>query len=413
MAESSTSEDRRPPVSRRRRWAFRLLALLLVVALLELGSFIAVRMLAREPNPIHSETHLLDAHRNHRLNPHFRQNGQPLHSADGLRRDLPLPLAKPPKTFRIVVLGTSAVYGIGANAPYPEHPPLNNDQTIPHRLQVILQQYVRHLGDDGGWQVEVINGGVSAYKTFHHLIHLNSRLLDYSPDVVINVDGHNDFYFSRLTDRWNEYAYSTSVLVDEFNGRSIFLPFFTFNRSMSRYSNVCNLLERINRRQWQQRVAERLANTPIRDLPGKDELDQLPLEERVEIIAKQQYLRDLWQIHQLGKREGYDHMVFLQPEVIFEDPELLTKSDLHLQQLTEQYYQKGQIERMKKIRKLFPKLFKDAKIPFHDVAQFTDINPIREAMYIDYCHLSPEGANALANEIARRVFQVLDKRMRK
>lgn len=241
--ENQENGGRKRPAGWRRRIARLLLKLVFAVGVLELTAFLTLWMIADELNPQRSETHLFDAHRNHRLNPEF-----PGHSRDGFRSDKPIPREKPPRTIRIIALGTSALYGIGSREPYPQHRSLHNDETITAQLQRILNQ--RLDAENAGFRVEVINAGVSAYRTFHHLVYLNSRLLDYKPDIVINIDGYNDFYKDQLDDPWNRYAYSTSVLVDQHNRRTLFLPILTFSRSAARFSFTFNLAERILRRVW-------------------------------------------------------------------------------------------------------------------------------------------------------------------
>ncbi|MCH8829265.1 MAG: hypothetical protein IID45_06775, partial [Planctomycetes bacterium] len=347
------------------------------------------------------ETHLFDAHRNHRLNPEF-----PGHSRDGFRSDKPIPREKPPRTIRIIALGTSALYGIGSREPYPQHRSLNNDETITAQLQRILNQ--RLDDENAGFRVEVINAGVSAYRTFHHLVYLNSRLLDYKPDIVINIDGYNDFYKDQLDDPWNRYAYSTSVLVDQHNRRTLFLPMLTFSRSAARFSFTFNLAERILRRAWYRKLKE-----PLRSVPeGAKRLDG-DFAANVKEVARRQYLRDLWQIRQLGKYAGYDHYVFLQPTLVFEPDEKLSESDKRLKQITAKNLADGEPVKMQRIRKLLPAIFQKHDIPFFDVAQISATDTKKENLYLDYCHLTPTGARITAERIAGHLYPHLLQWIRK
>ena len=287
---------------KRRRQLFTALTLLLAMTVIEFTSFVILRLFATQPDVYYSETALFDAHRNHRLNPNFRlptRDGQRrLHSPDGFRRDEVVSIAKPPHTIRVIALGTSALYGIGAYGAYPTHPPLSNDQTI---TGVLEQSINRRLAtSDAGYRVEVINAGVSAYQTFHELVYLNADLLAYKPDIVINIDGHNDFYRTEPRDRWAEEAYSTSILVDQYNGRTFFLPWATAIRAVSPYSNFFNLLEKANKRIWYStKVAKPLPYTPHREIPALGNF-----EDNIRAIARRGFLRDLWQIHNLGDSGG-------------------------------------------------------------------------------------------------------------
>ena len=411
MSEQPQTELQAPVVSkprrRRRRLLFALAALLIAVAVVELASFVVLRVFATQPDVYSSESGLFDAHRNHRLNPAFQLPGEKgrLHSPDGFRRDAPVSIEKPAKTIRVVALGTSALYGIGASAPYPTHRPLYNDETITGVLETSLNQ--RLSGSGSEFRVEVINAGVSAYQTFHELMYLNADLLEYAPDIVINIDGHNDFYGTELNDRWAEYSYSTSILVDEYNGRSFFLPWLTGVRAMAPYSNFFNLVEKANKRVWYlTKVEKPLPNTPHRETPSLEDF-----EGNICRIADRTFLRDLWQIHQLGRRQGYDHCVFLQPEVVLESTDALSEHDQEIQQITIEHMSDEGPEIIRRIREILPSQFQSEQIPFYDVSQLTPLNSAGEDLYIDYCHLTPAGARLVAEQVEEVLFPMVVERI--
>ena len=381
--------------SRRRRFAILFLKLVLALGALELASFLALLFLAQERDSVRSETHLFDAHRNHRLNPEF-----PGHSSDGFRSDAPITRRKPPQTIRIIALGTSALYGLGSNAPYPVHPSLSNQETITFHLEQFLNGRLK--ADKSNFRVEVINAGVSAYRTYHHLIQMNSRLIDYHPDIVINVDGHNDFYKDQLDDPWNHYAYSTSVLVDQHNRRTFFLASQTFTRSLSKYFYSFNLAERIFRRLWRKKLEQ-----PLQCVPPLPDRLQGDFESNVTTVAERQYVRELWQIHQLGEYAGYKHAVFLQPEIVFESSQNLSQSDRELKQITQRQLPAGETEKMQNIRELLPGIFRKHDLPFFDVAQLSPHNTSGEDLYLDYCHLTPAGAKITANQISQPLYRLV------
>ena len=389
-------------MKRIKKFAFAALAIAASLLLIEGASFVALRVLVQQTDVVRSETHLFDAHRNHRLNPAFQLSDEAaakLHAEDGFRRSEPVSLKKPANTVRIIVLGTSALYGIGAREPFPAHPPLANDETITHFLEQFLRERLR--ADEADHDVEVINAGVSAYRTFQHLMYLNSDLLAYEPDIVINFDGHNDFYAADRFDRWNTYAYSTSILVDEFNGRTFFLPALTGTRALSPYSNFFNLLERVLRRTWYGKVELPLPHTPSKSFETPEEF-----ETKIRTIAENSYLRDLCQIHELGRFAGYDHCVFLQPEILLEDEDALSESDRRLQQITRNLLAAGTSERKQQVRALLPELFGEYEIPFFDIAELAPVNDERRDLYIDYCHLTPAGAELTARSMLDVVYQM-------
>ena len=144
-----------------------------------------------------AERHLYAPLRGHRLNPEYQRPDDTdnllIHSEQGFRRDGLVSLEKPDNSVRIFVLGGSALYGIGSRGSrtYPEHRTLLNDETIPHFLEIGLND---SLSDSlGNPNIEVINAGVTAYHTFQDFLYVYETLHEYDPDIVLFFDGHNDF----------------------------------------------------------------------------------------------------------------------------------------------------------------------------------------------------------------------------
>lgn len=95
-------------------------------------------------------------------------------------RDIDRPIAKPPRTFRILVLGDSTTAGNG----------------IPDaaRLYVsILQEQLNSAAEDGK-RYEVFNMGVGGYHTVQEVRTLETKGLVYDPDLVVLVVCLNDFF---------------------------------------------------------------------------------------------------------------------------------------------------------------------------------------------------------------------------
>lgn len=384
---------------------FSLLVLIATIGLIELGSWAILKMSAQQPDPVKSETTLFDAHRNHRLNPNFDPNlgGARVHSEDGFRRSTTVPLKKESNTIRIIAMGTSALYGVGAGGSYPPHRQLLNDETITFYLEDMLNK--RLAQDDSKYSVEVINAGLSAYRTFLHLIHYNSRLQYYHPDIVINIDGYNDFYDTSPYDRWNTYGYSTTVLADQVNGRTFFIAAFTLVRALAPYSNTFNLCEKILKRYWHRKLVQK-------DLPHTPKFEFKPtgdFETDYRAYADQNYLRDLWQLRSLKQFDHFEHYVYLQPMVEFEDDELLSPEDLRIKQLTIEYTDPKKHEAYLKIRSLLPTLFREKKIPLTDISQIASPATKDKQLYIDYCHLTPLGAEVTARMIFTDLYPKVKK----
>lgn len=79
-------------------------------------------------------------------------------------------------TFRIVAMGESSTMGLE----------LGDGDTWPSQLQRLLA--------GGDRPVEVINAGIGASSSPHHLAMLRHELLGYQPDLILYYGGRNDHY---------------------------------------------------------------------------------------------------------------------------------------------------------------------------------------------------------------------------
>ena len=390
-----------------------LLLVSLPVAVLEVSSWALLKLRHTYTDPDSDSWHVYDPYRGHRLNPGYfsEEHRAFLHSLDGFRRDTPVSVAKDSRTIRIIMLGGSALYGLGAGGAYPFHPALKNTETIPWFLEQRLRAQLRQ--DGLPYDVEVMNAGLVGYHTFQHLVYLNALLLDYRPDWVINFDGHNDFYFDDSSrSHWMDYGYSSIVLTELVNTRSFTIGLHLLVRSLTPYSYTMNLFERQTRKLLQQKTAALMQAKDRRRRTHK-RTDRAPFAENYRNCATKSFMRALWQIYRLGDREGYRHCVILEPEIIFEDESLLTEHDRHILQATNRLAEQSGFNWPKKkaMRDLLPGFFEDQGIPFHDLGELAPHNPGRQDLYLDYCHLSPEGSRVAAEQIFRLLYPQIVKQL--
>jgi len=90
--------------------------------------------------------------------------------------------AKPPDTVRIICLGGSTTYSVGATS---------NSTTWPARMERLLREQYRNAP----FRVEVVNAGIPGYTSIESLVQLETQLLDLSPDVAVISQGINDCWF--------------------------------------------------------------------------------------------------------------------------------------------------------------------------------------------------------------------------
>jgi lysophospholipase L1-like esterase len=101
--------------------------------------------------------------------------GQPPLTNSAGFHDHEYPVAKPPGTFRIVVLGDSVAFGYRVDL----------DSSMTKLLE-------RKLNDTGDTRFEVLDFGVPGYNTTQELAYLNETALNYAPDLVLLIYVLND-----------------------------------------------------------------------------------------------------------------------------------------------------------------------------------------------------------------------------
>jgi hypothetical protein len=98
----------------------------------------------------------------------FVTNSHSMHSAE-------VSIEKPPRTFRIAVLGASMDMGWG----------VAYQETYTHRLEQWLNQHASRQGIDSDRRFEVLNFAVAAYSPLQRLETLRRKVLAFQPDMVI------------------------------------------------------------------------------------------------------------------------------------------------------------------------------------------------------------------------------------
>jgi len=125
---------------------------------------------------------------------------------------------KPENTYRIIVVGGSAIFGVG----------VFNNETAPAFLQEMFDK------EDLDFKVQVINAGIPGAGSEQETKYVKERLLEFNPDLLLVYDGYNDFgsaFSERKSnpilwkDRWieicnlgKEYNFETIVTLQPFLG---------------------------------------------------------------------------------------------------------------------------------------------------------------------------------------------------
>lgn len=194
-------------VGRTARWKLFLLAfalLFLLGATLEFGTRLYLRRY-RGYDGAHLYQFAFDPYKNILPTPNYVDTRGIRHNSQGFRRSTEVSVQKAPGSYRIFLMGASTGYGLGGLWPHIDdrYPVLKNSETIDAYLE---QELGRLLP---GQSVEVINAAITSTWTHHNLIYLNQTILEFQPDMVLFLDGFNDYYFFDPAHRqFESYSYS-------------------------------------------------------------------------------------------------------------------------------------------------------------------------------------------------------------
>jgi hypothetical protein len=208
-ASLTAPPNREVPIARWKRVLFTLVMLAVPLTVLHFGAVYYLRV-TQGYDGVHLYQYDYDAYKVIRPAANYVDLRGPRHNAQGFRRDTPVSRVKPAGTYRVFLMGGSTAYGTGGLWPHiqKDWPVLKNSQTIDAYLEKILRDSL------GGAPVEVVNAAIVSSWTHQHLIYLNQTILGYSPDMVLFLDGFNDFYFyDDAHDQFADYDYGNPAQV--------------------------------------------------------------------------------------------------------------------------------------------------------------------------------------------------------
>src|SRR5688572_18732465 len=318
------------------------------------------------------------------------------HNARGFRRSSDVARAKPPGTYRIFLMGGSTAYGLGGVWPHiqEKYEVLENSETIDAYLE--RQLTARFPGT----RFEVINAAIPSIWTHHHLIYLNQTILKYSPDMVILLDGYNDFYFyGRDHDQFLSYAYqehSRTIMGDPTLGSLVYVNFWWLGRK-SAFAHVALRQARVVKQLFQRPSNRRpiQVDSAIAGLQDVYPRNALKMVERIAMLLQQERV----------------HAVFaLQPMLIMERgrpgmPEIERK----MFEFNRESYLPNYEEFMLRSVPIVRDLERTTVERFG--ATFIDATPIfknaKGQVFTDYAHLTPSANEMLSNHIVDQVLETI------
>jgi lysophospholipase L1-like esterase len=390
----------RPPIvlSRRKRILFSAILTVVVLVVLELIAGLYLRV-SRGYDGSHLYEFEFDPYKNILPARNYVDTRGVAHNSVGFRRSGEVSKTKPANTYRIFLMGGSTAYGTGGLWPHLQRDfaVLKNSETIDAYLERILGEALP------GKKIEVINAAITSTWTHHHLIYLNQTILGYDPDMVLFLDGYNDFFHVNPDhDQFGSYLYTTqaSGILGEptlgalaranawwFYRRSA-LAFVTF-RSLRTLKLVVTA-PFVDRNRQPMNVDRAMAN-----LEQVFPRSALAMQRRMALI-----LRDA----------GVVPVFMLQPMLILErGHKPMSEMEQRLFAFNVESYLPNYEQFIRRAVAMVDE--RETAMASELGAQFIDLTGIYagvdEQIYTDYVHLTPRGNELLARHVAERLIPVI------
>ena len=198
------------------------------------------------------------------------QNLNTIHiNSDGFRGD-EITKDKPSDTFRIFVIGGSTTFGWGSTS---------DKTTISGFLQQDFDN--AHLNS----KVQVINAGVGGTASIEEIEYVKNKLLGYNPDLIIVYDGYNDLITSS---RALNQIQTNESLTDKL---------IVFDKTYLSFYKTPQILQLI-----------------VNDIKSRGQSQVTQVLDTMPVQEKANDWKDRWEkICELGKKEGFDTIVTIQP----------------------------------------------------------------------------------------------------
>ncbi|MBF0480981.1 MAG: SGNH/GDSL hydrolase family protein [Desulfovibrionaceae bacterium] len=212
--------------------------------------------------------------------------------------------SKPNDVYRIICIGGSTTFGTDCGG---------NQYTYPALLQDIFKDKLGNCGK----KIEVINAGVIGYHSMHSLIRFKNELINYSPDLIIVMDGLNDIVVAEATTENELKDFSTRT-------NNLLVKLINTHMILEKLDTICS---RLNIYLWVKDFSKHLkkSNHPLEKINtfrGKEYAEySKEMEEKISLLG---YKNNTEQLIEFAKENNIDSLVVTYPFAL--------KSDFLLQQ---------------------------------------------------------------------------------
>lgn len=322
----------------------------------------------------------------------------------GFREPRDIAKEKPANEYRVFLTGGSTAFGMGSvgeAASAMNNYSIEYRETISHVLEMILNA----TAPIEGKTIKVYNTAVWGHAYQHLLMRYMTKLRDYSPDLVISLDGANELpMISKLTPDWNYFREGQfhNILEEVFSyngpGLSSYLTLWFKNNSylVTLFWNGRDIFQELNKDIHMQRgLSEKFGVDPFANLSVEEKSKRVDRNIAAVVRVMEDY-------HAALQNDGIPHIIALQPWFYLSRKEKSEKEQI-LDSLSgyRTYYGVPS----DKIYQLYlERARQSAEKTNYFLVDFSDyFDDVTEWVFTDWCHLTPGANFLLAKELANLV----------
>ena len=276
---------------------------------------------------------------------------------------------KPLNTFRIIVLGGSAAFGIGASS---------DEASLCSQLEKILN------GANTGREIEVINAACIGYTSSQELIMYQFIMCEYEPDLVIVFDGFNDSAFPITTGSagYPEFYYKYKYVYDNLGTMSQGLKIALNASAIKKLLNIRMTLE------------------PRRIFTVRDSMKTQEFRQGI----MNEYERNMEDLFYLTDRRGIPFILFLQPFIGTMEKRLSQEEEIFFTRWDRESPDRNPyiVENFHNLKKSQENLNNKLGIPVYDL--YSVFSDYAEQIFVDECHVNDAGQKIEAEFIAENII---------
>jgi lysophospholipase L1-like esterase len=367
-------------------FVFGAVATILVLAVLELGSYVLLRFFTQSgtvrPNqemfsPFHA--YLGWEHpKNVAISTTTACDAQDRWiTTDQYGRSI-TPLSFNPPRVQVAVLGGSTMFGVGSS---------DNRFTVPSLLEQLIHEQLNI-------PVEVFNLGVRGYTSFQEMLALHTFLVDNEVDLVLVIGGRNDALAAAFSQA-SQFALkprrlqTVEELVRRIERGDVVIS--GLPHALRSNSFAAELVYRLFDKLRRDRL-EASGVDPAMEIPTFDNID-----ERAGLTMKHYALMD-----SIARLNGAEFVAFLQPTAFTKKS--LTEDEIAcIEGPDVASYVRTMREHAKEYQNRFYEYFRAVDKPFTFVDLSDALDQMQSRAYMDSTHYSDAGARALAQAVLENI----------